>query len=330
MPDSIAQLQERLRVLENNPPSDRLTGYPGNGGVVVDPTSRWMMQRQELARQIQQAQSSGKSTDPIEAAREEAYGLARGAVSQQNPIDKMVLEALQQRSGADGGPFDAATRNALMTQASDAAGQAALNQRGRIQGSASDPSVMAANNEADARRQQAIQQAQLGINTQANVANYDARGQALGQLGNYNMQVQGNQTDNERYLMGMLQREQQTTQMPDYAGGIPSFQQYSQQRQPQYQQQQYQQPVQQPQRTAAPTQATQPTRTVAPTSTVNWQNPTQATYTMTGPAGTVTGYNGGHTAPSGGVSTAPAPVPARIIRPGTDISYLNPYRPPGT
>ena len=161
--------------------------------------------------------------DPIEAARAEAYGLARGATRDRNPIDAQILEMLQQRAGPQGGPYDDATRSALMTQASDAAGQAALNAKGRIQGSAGDPSVMAANNEADARRAQAIQQAQLGINTQAGLANYDARGQALGQLGGYNQQVQRNQTDNQRFLIDMLTREQQTIQQPRIDSGIPDF-----------------------------------------------------------------------------------------------------------
>jgi len=164
----------------------------------------------------------GVEEDRIAAGRKEAYGLARGAVNDQNPIDQQILAMLQSRSGADGGPYNQATRNALMTQASDTAGQVALNARGRIQGSAGDPSVMAANNEADARRLQSIQQAQLGINSMADVANYNARGQALGQLGSYNQQMQGNKADARNNLINMLGREHRETEA-GAPGGIPSF-----------------------------------------------------------------------------------------------------------
>ncbi len=184
---------------------------------------------QSLAQQQQASvNTAAVANDPVQKAKDEMYGLARGAVTTKNPIDQQILAMLQERTGADAGPFNTATRNALMTQASDAASQAMLNAKGRINGSAGDPSVMAANNEADARRSQAIQQAQLGINSQANVANYDARGQALGQLGGYNQAVQHNQTDNERYLMHLLSQESQYQPDGGQANGIPSFTQFSQ------------------------------------------------------------------------------------------------------
>ncbi len=185
--------------------------------------------QQQLAQQQQaQVNTTAAANDPVQKAKDEMYGLARGAVTTKNPIDQQILAMLQERTGADAGPFNTSTRNALMTQASDAASQAMLNAKGRINGSAGDPSVMAANNEADARRSQAIQQAQLGINSQANVANYDARGQALGQLGGYNQAVQHNQTDNERYLMHLLSQESQYQPDGQQSGGIPTFQQFSQ------------------------------------------------------------------------------------------------------
>ena len=226
---TIEQLQQQLRQLNmQQPGADRQTGYfrsPGTLGttvpVIESGVDRLNQQRIALFNQINQAQGAGAS-DRIEAARNEAYGLARGAVNDQNPIDQQILAMLQSRSGADGGPYNQATRNALMTQASDTAGQVALNARGRIQGSAGDPSVMAANNEADARRLQSIQQAQLGINSMADVANYNARGQALGQLGSYNQQMQGNKADARNTLINMLGREHRETEV-GAPGGIPSF-----------------------------------------------------------------------------------------------------------
>lgn len=164
-----------------------------------------------------------RTSDAVDRAKAELYGMARTAANTPNAQDQALLAMLNERAGAQGGPFNDATKQALMTQAADSAGYAALQSKARIQGSAGDPSVMAANNEADARRMAQIQQAQLGINTQANVANYDARGQALGQLGAYNQMAQNRQTDNQRYLMGLLQQETQYRPDAGSAGGIPSF-----------------------------------------------------------------------------------------------------------
>ncbi len=230
---TLAELQAQLA--QANATTQRLGNTQIHGsGAAMDANQAQMMASQaaaqRISQQMQQMQNtSAAANDPVQKAKDEMYGLARGAVSKQNPIDQMLLQSMQERAGKDAGPYDQTTRDALMTQASDAASQAMRNSKARISGSAGDPSVMAANNEADARRSQAIQQAQLGINTQANVANYDARGQALGQLGNYNQRVQGNQTDNERYLMGLLQQE--SAYQPDggqVTNGIPSFAQYSQ------------------------------------------------------------------------------------------------------
>lgn len=232
--EQLAGLQAQLRQVQSRSPGSTV----GGGGMAQrqsqEAQQRWLQQQYDINAQIQALNNaSGGGKDAVDRAKDELYGLARGAVSRTNSIDDMLLQALQERSGKDAGPFDATTRNALMTQASDAAGQAMLNAKGRISGSAGDPSVMAANNEADARRAQALQQAQLGINTQANVANYDARGQALGQLGSYNQQVQANKTDNERYLMGLLAQETQYQPDQQPSGGIPTFTQFRQQAAPQ-------------------------------------------------------------------------------------------------
>lgn len=239
-----------------------------------DSQNQFIEQQNALLGQIVN-RNLNSGSDQAQKNRDELFGLARGDLNNKNPIDQMVLQALQDRSGPDAGPFDATTKGALMTQASDAASQAMLNAKGHIQGSAGDQSVIAANNEADARRSQAIQQAQLGINTQANVANYDARGQALGQLGGYNQQVIHNQMDNSRNLQNLLRADITRTQLPDNAGGVPSFTQFSQPQTPQYTQQ-YQQPNQQPQQrqTSTPQQPQQqPTRTVAPTTPLSAYNP---------------------------------------------------------
>lgn len=234
--EQLAGLQAQLRAIQARGPGSSFDQRTEMGRRQYNENYKnWQRQQFAINDQIVALNNaSGGGGDAVDKAKDELYGLARGAVSRTNSIDDLLLQALQERSGKDAGPFDATTRNALMTQASDAAGQAMLNAKGRISGSAGDPSVMAANNEADARRSQAIQQAQLGINTQANVANYDARGQALGQLGSYNQQVQGNKTDNERYLMGLLAQE--TQYQPDQqqgSMGVPTFTQFRQQPQAQ-------------------------------------------------------------------------------------------------
>ena len=174
-PATLEQLQAQLRQLQQTGPgSDRQTGSRssmlGSVPVVESGVGRFNADQMDLANRIQRMQ--------------------QGSGGSGNSTDDMLRQALMERAGAGAGPYDEATRNALMTQASDTAGQVALNARGHIHGSAGDPSVIAANNEADARRLATIQGAQLGINTQANVANYNARGQALGQLAGYEQNQQ--------------------------------------------------------------------------------------------------------------------------------------------
>jgi len=174
-PATLEQLQAQLRQLQQTGPGgDRQVGSRssmlGSAPVVESGVGRFNADQMDLVNRIQRMQ--------------------QGSGGSGNSTDDMLRQALMERAGAGAGPYDEATRNALMTQASDTAGQVALNARGRIHGSAGDPSVIAANNEADARRLASIQGAQLGINTQANVANYNARGQALGQLAGYEQNQQ--------------------------------------------------------------------------------------------------------------------------------------------
>jgi hypothetical protein len=178
-PATLEQLRAQLQQLQQQGPGgDRAVGsrssITGSVPMVQSGVGRFNTDQMNLMNQIQRMQGGGG-----------------GSSGSGNGVDDLLRQGLMERAGAGAGPYDAATRAALMTQASDTAGQVALNSRGRIHGSAGDPSVMAANNEADARRLATIQGAQLGINTQANVANYSARGQALGQLAGY----QNNQQD---------------------------------------------------------------------------------------------------------------------------------------
>lgn len=166
----------------------------------------------------------GTTMDPIEAARQEAFGLLRGQVASagSNPTDAFLLQALRGRA-TGAGPYDEATKNALFTQAAEGAAAAETAQQRRISGSAGDPSNQAQMNEAAARRQAAVQRAGLDIASQANIANYDAQGRNLGQLAQVNLSQRQSQGNAINDLVGLLSREERTTQMP----GIPSYSQYS-------------------------------------------------------------------------------------------------------
>ncbi len=246
--------------------------------------NQFQTRQMELSnQQMRENASNAAANDPVQKAKDEMYGIARGAVNNVNPIDQLVLQALQERSGKDAGPFDQTTRDALMTSAADAAGQAQLNARGRIHGSSGDQSVIAANNEADARRAQAVQAAQLGINTQANVANYDARGQALGQLHGANQDIEHNLMTNQARLENMLMQE--TQYHPDGGQpGIPSFTQFSQ-RTPQFTIPQA--PAPQLQQPAAAAPAPRPAQTVAPVAPRPYTPPPVNYGTASGPAGSM-------------------------------------------
>ena len=106
----------------------------------------------------------------------------------ESPMDKMMRDQLMQRISGQKQPYDAATIGALKTGANEQAAQAqsvndqraqaSLQERGFKPG---DPGYQAAMARNQLQRQQANQQASLGINQQANLANYNAQGQAIGQ-----------------------------------------------------------------------------------------------------------------------------------------------------
>lgn len=169
------------------------------------------LERQRIATAATSA--AGAPVDDAAAkaqrAHDELFGLARGRLDELrgDNTDQMVLNALRERSGANAGPYDPTTVNALMTGASAQAQQSernALAQLAKTGLSPSDPAYQAAANEILARRQASNQQARLGIQQNANVANYGARGQALGQLGSFNSMRNAGITDAQRYLGGLL------------------------------------------------------------------------------------------------------------------------------
>lgn len=164
------------------------------------------------------ASPRGTAADPIQAAREEAFGLLRGQL-RPNDTDAYLLQLLRQRSAPGAGPYDQRTRDALMAQAADQAAVAERAQLARFSG----PGSEAMANEAAARRQAAVQAAGRDINTQANVANYGAQGQAIGQLAGVNQAQQQMRSGSVNDLVSLLSRESRTTQLPSYSTGGDSY-----------------------------------------------------------------------------------------------------------
>lgn len=175
------------------------------------------------------AEQQGGAQQQALANKNELFGMARGRATQlaNDPVDALVLKALQERSGANAGPYDATTRNAMFTQQAEMAAAAQQNQMGGIRGNVADPAYQARVAELQGQRQQSLQGARLGIDLTANRANYDARGQALGQLGTFNQVHNGAVTDAQRYLGGLLRDEVFNDESQSQTGGLPSYAQYS-------------------------------------------------------------------------------------------------------
>jgi hypothetical protein len=147
---------------------------------------------------LQNAQLRINQTDPTRnpfAAFQRIIGTSEDLYNRQSgedPMDRMLRDQLMARASGQNQPYDARTINALKVGANDQAGaaemannqraQQSLEQRGFKPG---DPGYEAAMSRNQLERQRANQQASLGINQQANVANYQAQGQALGQAGGY-------------------------------------------------------------------------------------------------------------------------------------------------
>ena len=105
-----------------------------------------------------------------------------------DPVDRMLMQQLTGRTQGDV-PYSDTVTNAMMTQRGEqsAAGQqAAVDRLLRSGLSPSDPAFHAALAQLESGRQGSLQSLRTQIDSQANLANYDARGQAIGQLGGLN------------------------------------------------------------------------------------------------------------------------------------------------
>jgi hypothetical protein len=178
------------------------------------------------------AANKSSAMDPAQAQAKaneaEFLGNARGRVDElrNDPVDAMVLKALQARASGASQPYDATTRSAMFTGQSEMAAAAMQNQLANLHGNPSDPSYQAQLTALQGQRQQALQGARLGIDQQANLANYNAQGAALGQTGAFNQSHNAGITDAQRYLGDFLQRQNFASQA-DMAGGQAAGPSYS-------------------------------------------------------------------------------------------------------
>lgn len=163
-----------------------------------------------------------------QAAFQRILGTSEDFYNQQSgesPMDKMLREQLMQRVSGQQQPYDATTINALKTGANEQAAQAQMVNNQRAQASLEergfkpgDPGYQAAMQKNQLARQQANQQAALGINQQSNLANYNARGQALSQAG----QMQNDQYQRQAGALDRLQRNYNQVSNRDL-GTAPQF-----------------------------------------------------------------------------------------------------------
>jgi hypothetical protein len=181
-------------------------------------------QRTRQGIQSTNAQLAINATDPGRnpfAAFQRNIGTSEDFYNQQSgqdPMDVMLREQLMARASGRSQPYDARTINALKVGANEQAAaaemannqraQQSLEQRGFKPG---DPGYEAALSRNQLARQQANQAAALGINQQANLANYAAQGQALGQMGGYQSDAYNRQAG----ALDRLQRQYDKVSMAD-------------------------------------------------------------------------------------------------------------------
>lgn len=145
--------------------------------------------------------------------------------SGESAMDSMLREQLMARVSGQQQPYDATTINALKTGANEQAAQAQMVNDQRAQANLQergfkpgDPGYQAAMARSQLQRQQANQQASLGINQQANLANYNAKGQAIGQAS----QVGNEQYQRQAGALDRLQRNYNQVSNKDL-GTAPQF-----------------------------------------------------------------------------------------------------------
>lgn len=184
--------------------------------------------QQDALRLQDPTQSPGAALNRIIGMGEDVYQGARS-----NPVDQMLMAELQKRVSGQNAPYNAETINAMKTGAANqsAAAEAANSQQAMQNLEArgftpKDPAYQAALAANQAQRQQANQGANLQIAQNANLANYNAQGQAIGQANAVNRGQQAQQLAAGQFAtQGLnqvstqdLARQPSWQQLPTYSG----------------------------------------------------------------------------------------------------------------
>lgn len=218
----IAELQGRMR---NNNGAYNVASNPN------DEISRLLAQRNQMVQGEAAAQPQNP-WDSVRGARDKTFGLATDRLHdlKHDSVDDLVMRELKQRISGKTNPYDATTKNAMLTQQAEMAAQIESQQLARLQshgGSVTDPSYQSALNEAQAGRQASNQRANLDINSKANLANYDAKTNAVAGLGGFNMARNQGITDQTNRLGGLYSQVYATHETAPAQQAGPTYQEWA-------------------------------------------------------------------------------------------------------
>lgn len=153
-------------------------------------------------RRAEAAQTLEDNQGQFEADRQANYDRTQGILGNRanavanDPFTRAALERLASDTAGNDAPYSPEVRANLLARQGDMAAASEgvqrenlTNQMAQSGGSISDPSAQAALRELQARRQQQVAAAAGQIDSQANVANFDARQRSAGNLANVQMGV---------------------------------------------------------------------------------------------------------------------------------------------
>lgn len=244
--DIQAQLaqQSQLQAKADAAKKAQLNARPAswNHATSFDPSGAWGqgVANQQLDSQAAMNQSAISGQDPSMspgAAMNRIIGIGDQAYqqAQNNPVDQMLMQELSKRVSGQTNPYDATTINAMKTGAAEqSAGAEMANNQQAMQSLESrgftpnDPSYQAALSQNQTQRQQSNQAANLSIAQNANLANYNAQGQAIGQANAVNRGAQQQQLAAGQFATQGLNQVNQTDMAKQPAWQqLPTWQQYN-------------------------------------------------------------------------------------------------------
>lgn len=207
----------------NNPAFRTSWSRPGGDPYAQDLLRQFAANDAKLAAQRKAAQDKEDTWEAEQRAQDQkVLGQASGRLSELrgDPIDQMLLDQLTGRVTGGDVPYSDSVINAMFAQRSDqaAAGQqAAVDRLLKAGMNPGDPGFAAALAELESDRQKSMQSLRSQIDSVANLANYDARGQSMGQLAGVNNARNAAITNQNNYLTDLLATQSVSRQRPDAA-----------------------------------------------------------------------------------------------------------------